>query len=96
MVLAVAAGPSLSLGVRDAIARVDVSVWFAFAGFGCFALVAVLLTRLLRFISELARILRQMPGSHRRLFRGQGVDRTIKRSAFLGNHLAGAAHARPF
>jgi hypothetical protein len=48
MVLAVAAGPDLSLGVRVAVARVDRSVWFAFAGFSCFALVAGLLARLLR------------------------------------------------
>jgi hypothetical protein len=33
--------------------------------------------RPVRFVSELARILRQMPGSHRRLFRGQCVDRPL-------------------
>jgi hypothetical protein len=47
MVLALAAGPYLDLGLRDALARVDTSVWFAFGGFGCFVLVAILLAWLL-------------------------------------------------
>ena len=48
MVLSLAAAPYLSLGFGDAIAHVNPNVWYALAGFSCFALAAVLLARLLR------------------------------------------------
>lgn len=48
MVLALAAAPYLNLTLREAMERVDASVWYALLGFVCFAVAAALLARWLR------------------------------------------------